>query len=239
MFYSKIIIKLLNFFDYFQQKKIIKLINNKFLKPLVVFDVGAHHGETIRLFLKKLKIEKIYSFEASPKNFEVLKRKISKNQINKKVEIFNLGLGDKISKNYINQVIESSSSTINQLNEGSKYFKKKKRILNVKEQDVFYHKIPISILTLDSFVEKHNVKNIDLLKIDTEGYEFNVLKGALKYSQRIKLIYFEHHYDDMIVKNYKFGDIHKLLHDKGFKMIKKSKMLFRKSFEYVYENQSE
>ena len=52
MFYSKIIIKLLNFFDYFQQKKIIKLINNKFLKPLVVFDVGAHHGETIRLFLK-------------------------------------------------------------------------------------------------------------------------------------------------------------------------------------------
>ena len=88
--------------------------------------MGAHHGETIRLFLKKLKIEKIYSFEASPKNFEVLKRKISKNQINKKVEIFNLGLGDKISKNYINQVIESSSSTINQLNEGSKYFKKKK-----------------------------------------------------------------------------------------------------------------
>ena len=125
MFYSNIIIKLLNFFDYFQQKKIIKLIKNKFLKPLVIFDVGAHHGETIRLFLKKLKIEKIYSFEASPKNFEVLKRKISKNQINKKVEIFNLGLGDKISKNYINQVIESSSSTINQLNEGSKYFKKK------------------------------------------------------------------------------------------------------------------
>ena len=108
--------------------------------------------------------------------------------------------------------------------------------MNVKEQDVFYHKIPISILTLDSFVEKHNVK-IDLLKIDTEGYEFNVLKGALKYSQRIKPIYFEHHYDDMIIKNYKFGDIHNLLKDKGFKMIKKSKMIFRKSFEYVYENQ--
>ena len=42
MFYSKIIIFVLNFLDYFQQKNIIKLINKKFLKPIVVFDVGAH-----------------------------------------------------------------------------------------------------------------------------------------------------------------------------------------------------
>ena len=76
-----------------------------------------------------------------------------------------------------------------------------------------------------------------MLKIDTEGYEFNVLKGLSKYKQKIKLIYFEHHYDDMIIKNYKFTDIHKLLRDFDFKMIKKSKMIFRKSFEYVYENE--
>ena len=82
-----------------------------------------------------------------------------------------------------------------------------------------------------------NIKKIDLLKIDTEGYEFNVLKGASLILKKIKLVYFEHHYDDMIIKNYKFGDIHNLLKKKKFKMIKKSKMIFRKSFEYVYENQ--
>ena len=49
MFYSKIIIIFLNFLDYFQQKNIIKLINKKFLKPIIVFDVGAHYGETIKL----------------------------------------------------------------------------------------------------------------------------------------------------------------------------------------------
>ena len=91
MFYSKIIITILNFLDYFQQKKIIKLINSKFSKPIIVIDVGAHYGETIRLFSSKLKINKIYSFEASPQNFEVLKRKISKNLQNK-VEIYNYGL---------------------------------------------------------------------------------------------------------------------------------------------------
>ncbi|MDA9678500.1 FkbM family methyltransferase [Candidatus Pelagibacter sp.] len=236
MLYSKIIIILLNFLDYFQQKKIIKLINSKFSKPIIVFDIGAHHGETIRLFLSKLKINKIYSFEASPQNFKVLKKKISKKLMNK-VEIYNFGLGDKISKSYINQAVESSSSTMNELNEESKYLKKKLQILNIKDKDVFYHKIPVHVSTLDSFIEEHDIQNIDVLKIDTEGYEFNILKGALKCSQKINLIYFEHHYDDMIIKNYKFGDIHKLLENQSFKMIKKSKMLFRKSFEYVYENQ--
>ena len=63
----------------------------------------------------------------------------------------------------------------------------------------------------------------------------NIVKYALE--NKIKLIYFEHHYDDMIIKDYKFWNINKLLKDRGFSMIKKSKMLFRKSFEYVYENQ--
>ena len=76
------------------------------------------------------------------------------------------------------------------------------------------------------------IKNIDLLKIDTEGYEFNVLKGLSNYSNKIKLIYFEHHYDDMIIKDYKFGDINKLLKDRGFSMIKKRKMLLRKTVSF-------
>ena len=236
MFYSRLIIIILNFFDYFQQKKIIKLIKNKFVKPMIIFDVGAHHGETIKLFYKKLKLKKIYSFEASPKNFEILNRNIS-NYDKEIIETFDFGLGDKISKNYIHQTLESSSSTINKLNEESKYFKKKLKILNVRSKDSFYYQLPIEIKTLDYFIEKKNIRYIDLLKIDTEGYEFNVLKGLTKYNKKVKLIYFEHHYDDMIIKNYKFKDIHQLLKSYGFIMIKKSKMLFRKSFEYVYENQ--
>ena len=145
-------------------------------------------------------------------------------------------MGDKISQSYINQTKESSSSTINNLNINSKYFKKKLKILNIKNKDSFQYQIPIKLVTLDHFIEKNNISNIDLLKIDTEGYELNVLKGLSKYNKIIKLVYFEHHYDDMIIKNYKFKDINKLLINYGFIMIKKSKMLFRKSFEYIYEN---
>ena len=237
MFFIKLTIKLLNLIDYFQQKKIIKLINKKFLEPIIIFDVGAHYGETINIFKKKIKYKKIYSFESSPRNFEILKKKFYKKKIGN-IEIFNYALGDKKSKKYINQTLESSSSTINQINFNSKYLSKKLKILNIKNKNLFIKKIPIEVITIDEFIEDNKINKIDLLKLDTEGYEYNILKGLSKNFNKVKLVYFEHHYDDMILKEYKFGDIHNLLHRNGFKMIKKYKMFFRKSFEYVYENKN-
>ena len=237
MIYSRLLIKILNFLDYCQQKKIIDLIKKKFSKKIIVADVGAHHGETIKLFNKKLSLKKIYSFEASPVNYKILKKNLHKYNLDI-IQIYNFALSDKKSNSYIHQTIESSSSTMNKLNINSKYFLRKLKILNLKKNQKYVKKIPVKVLTLDYFIKKHKIKKIDLLKIDTEGYEFKILKGLNKYIKHVNLIYFEHHYDDMIIKNYKFGQIHDFLKKKGFKMIKKSKMIFRKSFEYVYENQN-
>jgi hypothetical protein len=78
MLYSKLIIFLLNFLDYFQQKKIIKLINSKFSKPIIIFDIGGHHGETIKLFLKKMKLRKFIHLKQVQKIFKYLKEKFQK-----------------------------------------------------------------------------------------------------------------------------------------------------------------
>ena len=106
----------------------------------------------------------------------------------------------------------------------------------IKKVNDFYKKIPIKIKSLDDYIQEKNINQIDILKIDTEGFEFNVIKGVEKYHQNIKYIYFEHHYDDMIIKNYKFNDINEILLRFGFKKVYKAKMYFRKSFEYIYEN---
>ena len=45
---------------------------------------------------------------------------------------------------------------------------------------------------------------------------------------------FEHHFNDMIVKNYKFRDINNLLRVNNFIQVYKYKMPFRKTFEYIY-----
>ena len=99
--------------------------------------------------------------------------------------------------------------------------------------------IKIKITTLGNFIETQDIKSIDLLKIDTEGYELKVIEGLGKEIKKIKYIHFEHHFDDMIIKNYNLSNIHDYLKKNNFKKIFKVKMKFRKSFEYIYENEND
>ena len=153
MILIKSIRNILNYLDTFRQKKIIKEIKKKISDRPVIIDVGAHFGETIKIFNKSFNLKKIYSFEASPENFKVLKKNFPRN-LSSKIEIYNYGLGNKISKDFINQTLESSSSTINDLNAESEYLLKKLKILNIKDERFFSKKIPIEIITLDSFLKK-------------------------------------------------------------------------------------
>ena len=61
----KLLKKILSFFDYFNQKKILFLFRKIFKKKInVIFDVGAHHGETIDFYLGNFDVNKIYSFSS-------------------------------------------------------------------------------------------------------------------------------------------------------------------------------
>ena len=226
----------LNFFDNFQQKKIINFFKKKLNKDLIIIDVGSHYGETVKLFFKNFKVKKVHCFEASPNNYEILSKNIKRAGLNDFCSLNMLALGSSNMESYIKHTKESSSSSINDFNTKSKYFKRKLKILNISNTHQYYKKIPIKIIVLDDYIKEKKLQNIDLLKIDTEGFEFNVIQGLKKNYNIIKFIYFEHHYDDMIKKNYKFKDINQLLTKYGFKKIYKSKMYFRKSFEYIYEN---
>ena len=116
----------------------------------------------------------------------------------------------------------------------SNYFKRKKRILTFFFNKKFSIKIPIKVTTLDKYLEDKNINHVDIIKIDTEGYELMVLKGLFKSFTNVDIIYFEHHYDNMIKKGYKFADINNLLIKNNFTKAYKSKMIFRKSFEYIF-----
>ena len=237
--YLIIVRYVLNFFDYFQQKKIINFLKAHYgSKSLVFFDVGSHYGETTKLFFKYFKIKEFHCFEASPENFVILKKTINDQPFKDICKINNFGVGSKNYEFFLNQTKESSSSTINSLNFDSVYMKKKLKILNIKNKSEYFKKIPIQIISLDHYLKGNNLKIIDILKIDTEGFEFEVLKGLELNLFKVKVVYFEHHYDNMISKNYKFRDINNLLVKNKFKKVLKTKMIFRKSFEYIYINKS-
>ncbi len=226
---------ILIFFDYFHKKKIInnlkKIIPNGYLK--VILDVGAHEGESIELFLKNFKVDLIISFEPSKftfkkllKNSENLKNKF----INTNIHLENFAVGNIDSDIELNYLNETSSSTLRELNVNSKYFKKKENLFG----KLINKKITVKQINFNKYLEKKDLKKIDLLKIDTEGYELEVLKGLKDLISKVSIILFEHHYDNMIIKNYKFSDINQLLRNNGFKRAYKFKMPFRKTFEYIY-----
>jgi len=122
-------LKILNIFDFFHQKRIIKFLHKKGFKSFdSIIDVGAHKGESINLFLSNFKTKTIYSFEASPMTFKILSNKIEyfRNKFkSSKIIIENYAIGDVKKKVLLKQLKESSSSTIRNLNENSKYLKKK------------------------------------------------------------------------------------------------------------------
>ena len=225
----------LSLFDYLTEKKIINQLKRVFLnkKTISVIDIGAHKGEYISSIIKNFNISKAYCFEPNPKVFKILNNKIS---LNKKIELLNYGASNNSGNILFNENIESSSSSINELNKNSNYYKKKFFLLNFLGLNEVTKKIEIKVVTLSDFILENNINKIDLLKIDTEGHEFQVLSGLKDKMHMINLIHIEHHFDDMIIKDYKLTDIHNLLIKKGFKKYFKIKMKFRKSFEYLYIN---
>ena len=233
---------LIKIIDFFYQKKKYSFLEKTISKEIdVLIDIGAHHGDTIAEFLTIFSIKRIYAFEPSKKNFNKLKRKVEK--ITKKnsveVNIYQIGIGLKNDLLLLNEISDGVSNTFNSLNTNSNYYKKKKIITTLFGIKKFINKkVPTKIIPLKEFMIQKKINQVDLMKIDTEGFEYGTLLGLEDYIKKIKFILFEHHYDNMLIKNYKFTDIHKLLHDNGFEKIFKTKMPFRKSFDYIYENKN-
>ena len=229
---------LISIVDYPNKIKIISFLKSKYEnKPLKVIDIGAHKGETINLFFNNFEINKIYAFEPNNDLYQYLIKK--KKFKNKKIKIFNQGIGFKDEIKTLNIMFDSSSSTINQLDENSLYFRRKKYFLYLfsKNKNLIKKKQKIIIKNLSKFILQNKIDKINILKIDTEGYEFEILKGINKIDfKKIEYIYFEHHYDLMIKKRYKFHDINFLLNQNNFYQKYKLKMNYRKTFEYIYEN---
>ena len=222
---------ILYFFDQISQKKILFILKKKFKNNIgLVIDVGAHHGETIRFLVKNFKFKTIYAFEPNFDSYQMLKKKIGSSR--KDIILINKGAGIRNEKKFLIESTDSASATYCDFKRNSIYLKRKKFFFNFND----IKKKETQLLSLSTFIKENKIKKIDYLKIDTEGYELNVVRGLNQYIKNIRLIHFEHHYDDMYKKKYTFHDIHRYLLKNEFRRIYKLKMFFRKSFEYIYEN---
>ena len=120
----------------------------------IFIDVGANLGNHT-LFFSKIMGKECYSFEPNDKVYSALVENITLNVLEKNVKCFNTALGNKSGKASILSVLDNNlgSTTLEYKDNGD-----------------------IDVKTLDSII--FNNQSVALIKIDVEGFEFEVLKGA-------------------------------------------------------------
>lgn len=144
-----------------------------------VLDVGGNTGRYAEKVLKLQSDARVFSFEPHPITFSHLQEVARKYGF----EAFNVGCGSSKGEGTLYDYPGHEGSEHATVYQGV--------FTGIHNREPFEHKV--RLITLDDFVVEHDVKEVDLLKIDVEGNEMNVLKGFQKYiSQgKVKAIHFE------------------------------------------------
>ncbi len=150
----------------------------------VVFDVGANIGDYALLVRRHLPRAVVYAFEPAKAVYEELSEHVRAE--GESVRPFNLGFSDteKTVELYSYTVEGQAVSLISSID-----LRLPTQAVEVKTQA----SERVRVETLDRFCEREGVELIDFLKLDVEGHELSVLKGArrLLSEGRVSVIQFE------------------------------------------------
>jgi len=142
----------------------------KIKKDFTVIDIGAHIG-CFTIYAGK-QAKKVFSYEPEPKSFQLLKKNIKINNLSD-IKVFNCAVLNKKGKAKLSlQKISLCNSIYLKTNEF----------------------ITIKTISLKDVFDSNKINFCHLLKIDTEGSEYEILHSTpKKYLNKIGLIILEYH----------------------------------------------
>jgi FkbM family methyltransferase len=185
----------------YNERWLIEKFLSKIDNQTVIYDIGAHIG-LYSLFAAKYKIAPkfIYCWEPEPHIFNRLKENINLNQI-KTILPFSTALGSE------NGVVEMSTE--------SEEFGISVPSFAIKSST----SIPVRVVRGDDWVLEKKLFPPSIIKIDVEGYEFNVIRGLRETIKKSKpIIFLEVH--PFLIKNLGFTgeQILDFLKEMGYKI---------------------
>tara|TARA_B100000795_G_scaffold168412_1_gene126844 strand:- start:424 stop:1224 length:801 start_codon:yes stop_codon:yes gene_type:complete len=129
------------------------------LKPKVIFDIGGNIGITSIYLASLFPDAQIYTFEPLKENFEILKINVSQF---KNIQAFNVGLGNENGsfKVYLSDDEENYGGV-------SFYSEVEGNLIEPFSE--------CDIKNINDMVKELEINSIDLIKIDTEGAEYDIL----------------------------------------------------------------
>ena len=132
----------------------------------------------------------------------------------------NYALGETKGEKNFNISAQTGASSFNKINKNSEWIEVRSKEYKTSIEN-FISSAKVKISTLDDYCSKNKIDTIDLLKIDTQGYEDRVMQGginALK-NKKIKAIVTELMFDNVYEKYFSFSDIEKYLLPNNFRMV--------------------
>lgn len=183
----------------------------------IIFDVGANLGQSIERFRRIDENSIIHSFEPTPDLALKLK---SKYKYTDNIFINDFGLGSKNDLLQFNSFNYHKINSFIDLDEKSK-FAKSRMIVAKSNQKNFTEKISVKVKKLDDYCHSNNINKINLIKIDTQGFEEEVLNGALNLikENKIDIIELELVLGFAYKKTLSFYSIEKILNEHSYKLI--------------------
>lgn len=146
---------------------------NRYLQPDMVFaDIGANQGEFSLFAAKRLTKGRVLAFEPVDFFYNLLRENIQRNQY-PNIDTFHYGLSNEVKQLpiYMGQTgagEHEGLATIFQSNQRARFIQN------------------IELKVLDEQVSLLNIQRLDFMKIDVEGAEMLVLKGAQKTIERFR-----------------------------------------------------
>jgi FkbM family methyltransferase len=141
----------------------------------LVFDIGANKGDWSKCVIKNNPNSIIHLFEPSTANSKYL------NNLQGNVTINYVALGSNSGTMLLHDYEDNIGSEHASLLDGVINGLHKKSSIGQK----------IDVITLDEYCLKNKISFIDFIKIDTEGYEYQVLLGATETLKKVKFLQFE------------------------------------------------
>lgn len=173
-------------------------------KRPMIFDVGANHGQSLKKFKALFPKSRIHSFEPGEKAFDFLSD-VAKGYSD--INVNNYGLGSKTGEQIFYENTHSDMSSFLDIgSDGWGRIQQQKRL---------------KIETIDDYCDQKGIDAIHILKSDTQGYDFEVIKGArgMMSQNRVYLVYFEFIYSDMYQKLPRIDEVFRYMYDSNFLLV--------------------
>lgn len=196
-------------------------------EKITIIDAGANVGQSVKKYKEIFPQCIVHSFEPVRKVFDQLKNNVSEY---KDVSVYNMALGSQEGKitfyeydDHVNSSALPMGSALSQHN--------------------VYRETQVECSTLDIQASKNNIGHINILKLDTQGFDLEVLKGARKLIEenRVDIVMIEHIVAELYKNSPPYWEQVKFFEDHKFQLVVSYRLNMDKGvvtwFDSVYKRE--